>query len=254
MLRQVAGALALVVLAFQSHAAPISGQGTWETTLQPRDADPGTPGIEAYYDTDLDITWLADANYPATSGYATGGPMSWTAALAWITSLNDGNHLGFSDWRLPAVTDILNPGAFDFAYSGTDAGYNVDLSTGEMANLFYKTLGNSAAFDTGGRTQPCAQAQDPACLTNTGPFSNLQPRNYWYGADDPSDPTFAWIFGFQFGFQGTDFKTGEFSSSGHAWAVRNGDIGAVPLPAAGWLVAPVFGLLAPWVKRRHSVA
>lgn len=28
----------------------------------------------------------------------------------------------------------------------------------------------------------------------------------------------------------------------------------VPLPAAVWLIAPAFGLLAPWVKRRHLVA
>jgi hypothetical protein len=53
------------VLAFfitTSHAAAVSGQGTWETTLQGRDLDGNPATFEAYYDTDLNITWLANAN------------------------------------------------------------------------------------------------------------------------------------------------------------------------------------------------
>ena len=52
---------------------PISGQGTWETTLQARDFN-GDSVIDAYYDTALNITWLADWN--AT------GTMTWDAAVA----------------------------------------------------------------------------------------------------------------------------------------------------------------------------
>jgi len=26
----------------------------------------------------------------------------------------------------------------------------------------------------------------------------------------------------------------------------------IPLPAAAWLIAPAFGLLAPWLKRRQA--
>ena len=44
------------------HAIGVTGQGTWETTLQARDLDGNLSTAEAYYDTDLDITWLADAN------------------------------------------------------------------------------------------------------------------------------------------------------------------------------------------------
>jgi hypothetical protein len=40
------------------HSGVLTGYGTWETTLQPRDLDRN--GItDAYYDTDLKITWLA---------------------------------------------------------------------------------------------------------------------------------------------------------------------------------------------------
>ena len=52
-------------------AAVVSGLGTWATTLLGRDLDGDlTNGFEAYYDTVLDITWLADAHYALTSGYA----------------------------------------------------------------------------------------------------------------------------------------------------------------------------------------
>src|SRR5262245_54786507 len=60
-------------------------------------------GGQAYYDTILDVTWLADANFAKTSGYDEDGFLSWPAALAWIDWLNTNNHLGASNWRLPAV-------------------------------------------------------------------------------------------------------------------------------------------------------
>src|SRR3989304_3890046 len=44
-----------------AHAGSVTGQGSWETTLQARDLDGNTSTIEAYYDTVLHITWLPDA-------------------------------------------------------------------------------------------------------------------------------------------------------------------------------------------------
>ena len=46
----------------------------------------------AYYDTDADLTWLADANYAQTSGYDTDGLMLWADANAWATNLNVACH------------------------------------------------------------------------------------------------------------------------------------------------------------------
>lgn len=54
-------------------------------------------------DTDLGITWLADANYSMTSGYNTNGIMSWNAANTWVDQLNAGGH---SDWRLPTTSEF----------------------------------------------------------------------------------------------------------------------------------------------------
>lgn len=64
--------------------------------------------------------------------------MDWSTANAWAAGLNFN---GLTGWRLPTVTDTGTPGC-NFAYSGTDCGYNVDTATGEMASMFYDTLGN----------------------------------------------------------------------------------------------------------------
>ena len=51
-----------VTLEHVAQAAGVSGQGTWETTLQARDINhDGT--VDAYYDSELHITWLTDANF-----------------------------------------------------------------------------------------------------------------------------------------------------------------------------------------------
>lgn len=60
--RRASGALAVAVLAVGVVPAA-QAAGTWQTTLQGRDLDGNATTFEAYYDTVLDITWLADANY-----------------------------------------------------------------------------------------------------------------------------------------------------------------------------------------------
>ena len=68
-------ALGLLLSCGVAQSAAVSGQGTWETTLQARDVD-ANGVVDAYYDTVLDITWLADANYVQTSGYDADGKMT----------------------------------------------------------------------------------------------------------------------------------------------------------------------------------
>lgn len=50
-----------VLIAAPVLAGPIPGQGTWESTLQARDLT-GDNVADAFYDSVLNITWLADAN------------------------------------------------------------------------------------------------------------------------------------------------------------------------------------------------
>lgn len=200
-------------------------------------------GGQAYYDDVLDITWVADANLAKTSGYDADGKMAWSAAQTWIGTLNTANYLGTNDWRLPTVTDTGTPGC-NYAYTGTDCGYNVDLSTGEIAHMFYSTLGNTGNANTSGVPTGCAGSPN-YCLTNSGPFANLQPGVYWSGTEYAPATSDAWGFDFHYGGQGYGGKASGF----YAWAVRPGDIALVPVPGAAWLFGGALTLLGA-VRRR----
>ena len=184
------------------------------------------------YDSDQDLTWLQDANYAKTSGHDADGAMTWDAAMAWAGGLSYG---GFTDWRLPTVTDIGNDGC-NGSYSGTDCGYNVNTSGQELAYLWYDILDNIAYCDTSGN---CPQSGSG--VTNTGPFTNLQSRSidyfwafYWSGTEYATNPDWAWRFGTGEGGQDRNLKDNKF----YAWAVRSGDV----VPEPGTVLLLVTGL------------
>ena len=229
------------------HAAAVSGQGTWETTLQARDLDGNTSTIEAYYDTVLDITWLADANYAQTSGYDSNGLMDWSTAMSWAASLDMDDIAGPDGWRLPDTSPV-NGSTYNFAIAtdgSTDRGYNMSApdtvyagSTGsEMAYMFYNTLGNAGTYDTSGINTGCFSSGPDYCLTNTGPILNIMNTvKYWSATENVSS---AWNFYFGHGLQYTDLKD---TNAFFAWAVHDNDFGAaiVPVPAAVWLFGSGF--------------
>jgi hypothetical protein len=248
-------ALCVVALTVSTvaHAAPVSGQGTWETTLQGRDLDGNLSTFEAYYDTALNITWLADANYAGTT-------MDWTTANNWAASLNFN---GITSWRLPVVGPV-NGSSFNYSYGydgTTDDGFNMGAlgtpyagSTGsEMAHLFYTTLGNTAYCDTSG---VCPQV-GYSFPDNTGPFSNIQYFNYWSATEyaDYQPENYAWDFAFDGGSQQANWKANNFFSV--AWAVHPGDVGAVatvPVPAAVWLFGSgLLGLIGFARRKKRAV-
>lgn len=238
------GASLLLAASGAAQAVAISGQGTWETTLHGRDLDGNLTTFEAYYDTVLNITWLAGANYAYISDYQTlnNGRMTWVDANAWAASLNPYGS-GITGWRLPTVTDTGTSGCNYSTTGGTDCGYNVDTATGEMAHLFYNTLGNLAYYDTSGSGPQAGWG-----LTNTGPFSNVQSGNYWSATEYAPATSYAWHFNFAYGSQLSTNKTSNF----YAWAVHAGDVGAsaVPVPAAAWLFASgLLGLVGMGRKR-----
>ena len=211
---------------------------------------------QAYYDTELDITWLADANLAdsndfGVTGVGFNGNMTWDAANEWIAAMNTAAYLGAGDWRLPFMIDTGASGCESVAYTGTDCGYNVETKNGaivksEMAHLFYVTLGNTGQYDTGGNLTGCAGFPD-YCLTNTGPFSSFQASYYWSDTEYAPDTGNAWYFHFGASSQYFDLKSNDF----YAWAVRPGDIAAVPVPAAAWLFGGALALLGA-VRRRSA--
>ncbi len=98
--------------------------GTAQAALEDRDLD-GDTVVDAFYDTDLDITWLRDANV--------NGAMNWETAASWVANFNLG---AYGDWRLPTAT----------------LGCHFDYCSSEMRHLWSVELGNSAGAltNTGG--------------------------------------------------------------------------------------------------------
>jgi hypothetical protein len=227
-----------------AQAAAVSGQGTWETTLQGRDLDGNAlNGPEAYYDTALNITWLTDANQAKTSGHDADGMMSWSAASAWAANLNIG---GVSGWRLPTLVDSGTPGCTAIANSGSDCGYNANTSTSEIAHMFYVTLGNK------GQISPSGATQSGFGLTNAGAFANLQTGPYWTGTEVPSTG-YAWFFGTGKGIQ----NVGQQGNAYFAWAVHAGDVAAAtgvtsPVPEPESLALALAGIGVTMMMRRRS--
>lgn len=224
-----------VSLPSMSYATSVSAQGTWETTLLGRDMDGNAATFEAYYDTALDITWLADAN-------AAGTTMNWVDANAWAAGLDIN---GVTGWRLPDTVDTGSSGCDYSITGGTDCGYNVDTSTSEMASMYYDTLGNLAYYDTSG------DVQAGWGLTNTGPFSNFFSNHYWSATEFEFETLSAWYFFSDDGYQAYNNKTDNY----YVWAVHSGDVGiaVVPVPAAVWLFGSgLLGLIGT-VRRKKAV-
>ncbi len=200
-------------------------------------ATAGGTDYQAYYDTDANLTWLADMNYAKTTGYAsahanggdesvptniqTDGRMGWQAATNWATQLTVG---GVGGWRLPDVdtTCII-----------------YECRNGEVGNLYYTVLGNPSGSG-GGHMEP---------------FRNMQNfDSYWTASTShPVVPNYAWYYGMGIGEQNSLNKNRSF----YAWAVHSGDVkppappvSAVPVPAAIWLFGSGLMGLVGLAKRK----
>lgn len=225
-------------------------------------------GSGLVYDDVLDVTWLADANFARTSGHDEDGLMSWPDALAWAEQLTYDYEVEgvivatLDDWRLPAV---LDGGAANYlnAYSGTDFGYNVrtvgDDGTvySELAHMYYVNLGFKAYYSTTGAVQA-----DHGIFENgmsggerdgigpNGAIVNFQSDGYWSGtAYAPYSDTGAWGFYTGNGFNFSGYQYGKIQLNPfYAWAVRPGDVAAIPEPMSAALFG--VGLAVLTVSRR----
>jgi hypothetical protein len=114
--------------------------------------------------------------------------------------------------------------------------------------MFYNTL-NNKGYCTPSSVYPSCTVQAGWGLTNTGPFSNLQPNGYWSGTTYAPNASSAWDFYFVYGSQGYSYKTNAF----YAWAVSPGDIALVPVPGAVWLFGGALTLLGTLRRRAMTV-
>ena len=123
----------------------------------------------AYYDTELDITWAADANI--------NGRDTWDNQQAWVSGLTIG---GIGGWRLPNM-DVNGDDTIVDCSGGGVAG----CSDNEMGFLYH---------------------EEGITASSPGVFTNVQSSFYWSGTEFAPAPGRTWIFLFGNGHQGATGK------------------------------------------------
>ncbi len=177
---------------------------------------------QAYYDDVLNITWLVDANAAAGTIFDDGssaidGFITWTNATTWAASLTVE---GIAGWRLPNM-DINNDGSVIDCTGGGVSG----CSDNEYGHLYHETGITTAV---------------PA------PFSNLGNKVYWSSTELGFGNAAFFAF-----FNGNSAGSGK-ANNFLAIAVHDGDVSAIPVPAAIWLMgSALLGLVG---IRRKSIS
>lgn len=184
-------------------------------------------GGRAVYDTDLDITWLAEANDL--------GFVNFSQASNWVAALSVE---GVTGWRLPrSLQPDPNCTGQDINL-GYSFGYNCTGS--ELGHLFYIELGGVAGT---------------SILTthnhNLALFPNLLGPTYWTGTEECRNGCdSAW--GFDFNDGGTQGSYAKVNTL-YVMAVRGGDVYRdVPEPGTLGLISLAIAGLALARRRMQS--
>ena len=175
------------------------------------------------YDTVLDITWAQ----PSIE-------RNWEDANDWAASLPLVNG---SLWRLPYISVAAGAGPFTGSPVDCSSASEAACRDNELGYMFYQNLSGTSG-------QPILDSGDPDLAL----FPSLQSDNYWSGTESFSGNS-AWSFNFNGGSQGNAGQASTFNT----WAVHEGNVGVIPVPAAVWLFCSgLLGLIG--IARRKAAA
>jgi len=169
------------------------------------------------YDDVLDITWTQNANINFRR--------NWDEAVAWADGYSQTHSVygTFDDWRL-ADMDVNGDGTIVNCSSASEA----LCQDNEYGYLYY---------------------QYGITSSTPGLFTNFQDGFYWSGTEyGPLVPNGRWGFDF---YVGSQYATSKDYNYDYALAVRSGDVAAVPVPAAVWLLGSALAGLG-WFRRRQT--
>ncbi|MBU4260754.1 MAG: PEP-CTERM sorting domain-containing protein [Proteobacteria bacterium] len=207
--------------------------GTAQATLT-------TIGIATYGGSDYNLIWDNDNNGNSVIWLDyTHDKTNWEEQNTWAAGLDSSLTCridaayrvdwGDSSWRLPS------------AGANSSADYN--QITSEMGHLFYEELGLQSYPDRDYQLVTTAEL-------NASNFDNLIASWYWSGTEHViKTDNYAWLFHMLYGNQDYDNQDKER----YGLAVRSGQVSAVPVPGAIWLLGSgLTGLAALSRRRRES--
>ncbi len=186
----------------------------------------GGTDYQAAYDDVLDITWVTTA--------ALSGPGTWSGQVAWADGLN---YLGFDDWRLASMSVAagLPTGTTTLVVDCRSASETA-CRDNELGYMYYHNIGGTVNSDqTGNKTV------DGVLLTDIQRF-------YWSGTE--LDSSSAWGFNFLNGSQNSGIKS---VIDLYGWAVRPGDVAAVPEPGTLLLTGTALVGLLGFGRRKRGL-
>jgi hypothetical protein len=165
------------------------------------------------YDTDLNVTWLKNANLF--------GSIDWYTANSQVSNLvyyDSVRNVYWDDWRLPSVP--YHDSACSQQFSGDPTkSYGLNCTGNEFGHLFHTELGNLSYYDPNGNYQP------EYGLKNSAPFLNMKNTGYWL-QEETDREYIAYFFN---NYLGELSATGLFSDK-YVLPVRNGDVVASVVP------------------------
>ena len=192
------------------------------------------------YDDVLNVTWLSDANYVKTGGYDADGNLNWNEATTWAADLSyydSVRNVTYTDWRLPDYRDIA--GACDDVFR--DCG-------SELGHLFYDLYNYVTYLDA----EYLPVNEYTPKLANTALFQNQKGlREFSYWTNYEQGDVVAYFGENRIGQFENRFVLNFAERATGAWAVRSGNVTAVPEVDTWIMLLAGLGLVSTMAKRRE---